>query len=125
MYAISGVHHQSNIAFQIDMNTMKYKNENDSYCSHSFNQYVRYDGDDLYLVDHGDAYPREILVTVKSAEGRYFEETVFNIIGETGDNYTGVTLGGFEYVKNNILTAGTSVPQNYSIWKRDRKEINV
>ena len=129
MYAISGVHHQSNIAFQIDMNTMKYKNENDSYCSHSFNQYVRYDGDDLYLVDHGDAYPREILVTVKSAEGRYFEETVFNIIGEIGDNYTGVTLGGFEYVKNNILTAGTSVPQNYSIKgvskKKDKNIRNV
>jgi hypothetical protein len=124
-----GLHHQSNIAFQINTDNMTYVNHNDSYCSHSFNQYLRYDEDTLYLADHGDAYPRGIQLTKRDANGTQTSKTVFRIKGATGNNYTGVTVGGMEYSANRILIAGTSIPQNYNIKgvnkKRDKSVSNV
>lgn len=37
---------------------------------------------------------------------------MFRIYGELGDNYTGVTLGGFEVSETKYLLAGSSVAQN-------------
>lgn len=111
--------HQSNISFLIDTKTMKYQLANDSYVSHSFNQYVKFDANNLYVVDHGDAYERGINITVVKNYGTTNAVTKdilpFKIKGKTGDNYTGLKLGGVETTLDNIITVGTSVPQNYKV----------
>lgn len=118
----NGLNHQSNISFQIDTTNMTYKNENTSYCAHSFNQYVKYDGDEIYFADHGDGDPRGIQISVQRSNGECDATVVFDIIGEIGNNYTGLKLLGMECVSDNIITAGTSVPQNYSIKGVDKKK---
>jgi hypothetical protein len=87
------------------------------YTSHSFNQYTARKGDDLYLVDHGDAYPRSIVMNkitdffaVDKLPITNSEVDLVKIKGNIGDNYTGVTLGGFEMSTKNALLFGTSVP---------------
>lgn len=111
--------HQSNISFLIDTKTMKHQLANDSYVSHSFNQYVKFDANNLYVVDHGDAYERGINITVVKNYGTTNAVTKdilpFKIKGKTGDNYTGLKLGGVETTLDNIITVGTSVPQNYKV----------
>lgn len=114
-----GLRHQSNISFQIDTRKMKVKQANDSYVSHSFNQFVKFKGGNLYLLDHGDAYPRALLLTMVNGYGRADAEkkrkTLFSFQGETGENYTGCTTGGMEIGKNNVLVCGTSVPHKYNV----------
>ena len=112
-------HHQSNISFVINTSTMKYKMGNEDYTSHSFNQYVRFDADNMYLVNHGDAYPRAVALTIVRNYGKKDqtkdEYTPFKIKGKTGYNHTGLTIGGLEVTGENVLIGGTSVPQNYKI----------
>lgn len=111
--------HQANVAFLIDTKTMKYKSAYDSYVSHSFNQFVRFDANNLYVVDHGDAYDRGINVVEVKNYGTKNASTKellpFKIKGAIGNNYTGLKLGGVEITGNNILMAGISVPQNYKV----------
>jgi len=121
MYATSdGLHHQSNISFEIDTKTMKAKEANDNYTSHSFNQFVRFKDNDLYQVDHGDAYPRSIALTSVSDFRTDMQATstyddVFQFQGETGANYTGAQVGGTEVGSKHVLICGTSVPHNHKV----------
>ena len=46
----------------------------------------------VYAVDHGDAYPRA--VRLRQLDGEAAD--VIDIPGETGNNTTGVSVGGFE-----------------------------
>lgn len=114
-----GLNHQSNIAFQVNTKTMKYKNENHSYVSHSFNQLVKYQDGSLYQVDHGDAYPRAVVLTITNQYGTANEETsvinLLKIVGTTGDNYTGVCVGGLAIGNKNALVCGISSGQDYKI----------
>lgn len=111
--------HESNIAFEINTKTMKYKEANKDYTSHSFNQFIRFDNGCLYISNHGDAYPRAVnLVKVKSygTKNESIKEVLpFKIKGETGNNYTGLTEGGMEVTANHIMIAGASVPQKYKV----------
>ena len=111
--------HQSNISFVVDTKTMKYKMANEDYTSHSFNQYVDFDADNLYLSNHGDAYSRAVDLTVVKNYGTKEQtiETVlpFKIKGEQGVNYTGLTEGGMKTTADNVIIAGTSVPQGYKV----------
>ncbi|SKB92293.1 hypothetical protein SAMN06296386_10949 [Lachnospiraceae bacterium] len=126
MYSSDSTHHQANAVFEINtaaMNVTEMKTEvtNDyGYVSHSFNQYSVLNGDQLVSVDHGDAYPREIHMT------RYMDDvtdgnfnnstmlpaTILSIPGATGDNNTGVTLGGLQNSDGTFLIAGTSAYKN-------------
>lgn len=119
MFAIDGVNHQSNIAFKINTKTMKYKSAQDSYSSHSFNQFVKFNNGDLFILNHGDAYPRAVALTLVNNYGKSNEtnitKSVFNIMGGIGDNYTGLTVGGMEVGVNNVVTCGTSVPQGRKV----------
>lgn len=114
-----GVRHQSNISFEIDTRTMKAREANDSYSSHSFNQYVKSKGDDLYLVDHGDAYPRAVVLTISKKHDTDEQErkriNVFNIMGCIGSNYTGLTVGGMEVGLDNVLVCGSAQPHGYKV----------
>jgi hypothetical protein len=117
-----GLHHQSNFTFEVDTETMKATvfddvGLGDVYVSHSFNQYTARNGDDLYLVDHGDAYPRSIVMkkitdffAVDKLSTTNAKVELVKIKGDIGDNYTGVTLGGFEMSTKNALLFGASVP---------------
>ncbi len=109
------VNHQGQLSLLMDVDTMKIKNIlttfQENHVSHSFNQFVQYDGEDLYFLDHGDAYPRSI-ITFKRSKGIYTPRELYSLRGESGDNYTGVSLGGFSVDKNNMLVAFNSI--NYA-----------
>lgn len=115
-----GLHHQSNIGFSINTTTMKATVSNISYASHSFGQQVRFKDGTLYVADHGDAYPRAMALTWQEgygtkAAGSVQRVNAFEIVGETGNNYTGATLGGMEVSDTTVLLCGASVPQNYAV----------
>lgn len=114
MFALDdGLHHQSNIAFEIDTKTMKAKEKNINYTSHSFNQFVRFQNGNIYLCDHGDAYARGVCVTLCNNYGKSTmtlnEQIPLVFDGDIGVNYTGATVCGMEVGTANVITVGTSV----------------
>lgn len=132
MYATSdGYHHQANVTFLVNTDTMQITdsytgimNINVGYVSHSFNQFIGMDsGNKLVTIDHGDAYPRSIVLVTYTDDvttGGYGHDywngpsntTVLSIPGATGNNYTGVTVGGFEITGSTYLVAFSSVDLN-------------
>ena len=139
MYTSSdGLRHQANVMinFRIADTTItdsywKVMNNAYGYVSHSFNQFVLVDGDDLLAVDHGDAYPRSVVLFKYVAPagqdtfqafkfvdmGEYWMTyyvdlvNVLHIDGQIGANDTGVALGGFEASDSAYLIAGNTVSQ--------------
>ncbi len=123
-----GKHHQANctMCFEKDsLNLTDYyfwpNNINQrGYVSHSFNQFVRTDGGKVYCVDHGDANPRALtLLGFKgdATDGKFVDsETnntkIFSAPGNSGDNYTGYSVGGFEISSTAFLIAGNKVDFN-------------
>lgn len=124
MYQSSdGLNHQSNMSITLDQEYMQAEVGNYNYTSHSFNQFIQTDGEYIYTVDHGDAYPRAIEVSKQpvadseETEYGYYDYTTirpFEFYGESGDNYTGAELGGFEIGKNNCIIAFNTVKQDGS-----------
>lgn len=114
-----GLRHQSNISFEIDTKKMKVKQANDSYVSHSFNQFIKFKDGSLYVLDHGDAYPRSLRLTMVDQYGAEDSNTsgkgVFSFQGTPGQNYTGCKAGGMEIGSKNVLTCGISVPHKYKV----------
>ncbi|WP_165921133.1 copper amine oxidase N-terminal domain-containing protein [Paenibacillus albiflavus] len=108
-----GLHHQSNIVFQVDMKTMKLLYAEGmwprNHVSHSFANYVRFDGNKIVYADHGDAYPRSIVVQVEENGQMLSKTDVLKFPGKIGDNYTGARLGGLEVARDNYLVVGSSV----------------
>lgn len=131
-----GARHQSNIGFAIHTKDMTYNMADMSYVSHSFNQFVKFKGDTIYQLDHGDAYPRALRLTItrqydpyRNYETDYFygfdhfnmetkvdPETVdlFRAIGK-GGNYTGINAGGMEVGKEHVLVTALSTPQGEKV----------
>ncbi len=120
----SGLHHQANMTFVIDKSSMSVQqsysgimNISMGYVSHSFNQFVQADDTYLYRVDHGDSYPRAVSITRCSLDGSITKVSytyALNILGTTGANATGVSVGGFELSTDNCIIAGNSVDQSNS-----------
>lgn len=122
MYKLSdGKAHQANMTFAMNEENMKITQQQTEidnlrvgYVSHSFNQYILIDGDDMYRLDHGDAYPRSVVLT-KCDKNNFNEITNYthtlSITGKFGDNYTGVAVGGMILKNGNIFVAGTSMDQ--------------
>ena len=76
--------------------------------SHSFDQYVLFDG--YYypvFLDLGDADPRAVVVQL--TDGR--QVNLLDIKGDYGNNYTGVTLGGFARSGRNYLAVMNTIDQ--------------
>lgn len=122
-----GLNHQSNLTLQVRTSDMSVTdsfyevlNVGYGYVSHSFNQFILADdAGNLVALDHGDAYPRSIVLgrySRKAGEngftGGYQSVDVLKIQGSTGDNDTGASIGGLEYSGTHYLTAGSSVPQD-------------
>lgn len=120
-----GLNHQSSMTIVLDKKKMKildhptdlcdytYDEKNYGYVSHSFNQIIRVDDGNLIAVDHGDAYPRSMVLNDINDIDGIFENSYefFQIAGDTGDNCTGATLGDFQISDNNYIICGTSVDQ--------------
>lgn len=122
MYQSSdGLNHQANMTLTVRQSDMTLTdtyhivmNSSVGYVSHSFNQFVIVDQDqNLVTLDHGDAYPRSIvLMRYNSAKaggekfsGRVSQSTLVNFPGTTGNNYTGASVGGLAETANGYVTA--------------------
>ena len=120
-YFGEGVRHQSNISFKINTKKMKAKEANESYASHSFNQFAKFKDDALYLLDHGDSNPRSLNLTTVSDYGSDIQKvsslSMLNLTGNHGNNFTGCRVGGMEIGSENVLVCGTSQPHKNKIKK--------
>ena len=118
--------HQANVTFSVDRSNMSLKDAftgvmttDYGYVSHSFNQFIQVDNGTLVGSDHGDAHPRKLVILkypTDISKGEFVpvhgnkctEYTMLSIPGLTGENYTGVSQGGFEYSDSSYLVAGNS-----------------
>lgn len=137
----NGYHHQANVTIQLDESTMKITdsftnvgNSSYGYVSHSFNQFIKTDGNHIVAVDHGDAYPRSLaLIKYKtdftsgqfcSNIGYWWDSNkhavvnnscdvtdLLTILGQIGDNTTNATIGGFEISDTSYIVAASSINQ--------------
>jgi hypothetical protein len=111
-----GLNHQSQLTLLIDAANMTLLNPvgdfQDNHVSHSFDQYVITDGSERVLLDHGDAYPRAIVLHKSQGTG-YAAVELFKIPGAVGANATGVSIGGFSQGPNNYLAVYNSI--NHSL----------
>ena len=107
-----GLRHQSNFTAKIRTSDMAVIYQSDTfdksnYASHSFAQYVAFDGGKPVYVDHGDAYPRGFNLSLEGGRQQNF----FPFSGATGDNTTNAVPGGLGISGNSYLFAGASSPQ--------------
>ena len=113
-----GLNHQSQLTLVIDTNTMRVLNDTSlfqkNHVSHSFNQFILFDGNDHVLLDHGDAYPRSIVLH-KGTGTQYQEKNIVPIPGSVGANQTGVSLGGFEQSSHNYLVLYNEIDHKKAI----------
>lgn len=128
MYAAlytGGLNHQSNLTFSVKISDMTIADEciwvsiGTGYVSHSFNQFILLDDSTLLTADHGDAYPRSLVLTryktkeFTARDTSYCEyATILPIKGESGNNDTGAMLGGLTASSTSYLTVGCSIPQD-------------
>jgi hypothetical protein len=150
-----GLNHQSNLTVALNTNSMQLLEVSASFpvnhVSHSFNQFVLFDGGQPVFLDHGDAYPRSVVLQKGSIVTAYpnpasgaeianptsgFDEgspestpsentdqyapsgiffqisdeiNLFPIPGPVGENYTGVSVGGFEASDTSYIAAISTV----------------
>lgn len=119
-----GVNHQANMSFIINEETMKLEdsqsiiwNIGTGYVSHSFNQFIKVDGKNVYRVDHGDANPRSVVLTkggIGTISGEVSNINLVDIDGCNGDNETGISVGGMELSSTGIITAYTKTERDDS-----------
>ena len=107
-----GARHQSQLTIIVDTEKMQVINNTgefqDNHVSHSFDQYTLFDGDNLLLLDHGDAYPRSVVLNKQTKNG-YVSTDLFKIQGKIGANCTGVSIGGFEMSSDNYIVAMNTI----------------
>ena len=138
-----GLRHQANVTIQFDENKLvitdsytDVMNSKYGYVSHSFNQFIKTEGNHLVAVDHGDAYPRSIVLTEYQTDftnGQFISNMnywknpckstdLFEFTGEIGDNATGASVGGFEVTDSAYLVAANSINQEDTSDDRSRHD---
>ena len=131
MYESSdGLNHQSNFTIVVDTENMTATSKTVAYASHSFNQFVQVDGSNIAFVDHGDAYPRSIVIEMGTINSNGSISTnkeidILNFPGETGQNATGASIGGFEYSDTSYIVAYNSVIQDEKNTSRFTRNIYI
>lgn len=107
-----GLNHQSQLTIVVNTSNMTVTNDlgkfQKNHVSHSFDQYALFDGSTQVLVDHGDAYPRSIVLN-KGDGASYSEVDLFAIPGDIGANATGVSIGGFEMSASSYIVAMNTI----------------
>ena len=115
-----GYHHQANVTIEVDMKNLEITdsytsvaNKGVGYISHSFNQFIQLENNKIVAVDHGDAYPRSIVlvnyskdVTTGTFKSGCSTTDLISFSGEIGANYTGASVGGFEISSKAYIVAG-------------------
>ncbi|MBE5872832.1 MAG: leucine-rich repeat domain-containing protein [Lachnospiraceae bacterium] len=116
-----GLNHQTNMVIIFDEAYMKIirsfhevENHRYGYVSHSFNQFIISGKNGIATVDHGDAYPRTIVLHEADSFKRANILAIPNTVN-THYNYTYTTVGGFEASDTHYLVAGSAVhfDENY------------
>ena len=144
MYQASdGRNHQANVMIQLDMESMQITdsftgvmNSAYGYVSHSFNQFIKVEDNHIITVDHGDAYPRSVVLIKYITDittGKFMPNynntcavtDVLAFPGEIGHNTTGASIGGFEITDSSYLIAGNSVIQDDDNLTRTTRNIFV
>lgn len=137
MYTHSdGLNHQSNMTVVVYTPTMTVTEMSCSptgtgYVSHSFNQFIIADGNDIIAADHGDGYPRAmVIIDYRNSAGDYFlmdgyAYDVLPIYGTIGANATGASMGGLEASQTHYLTAGSSIVQDGSMKTSGQRNIYI
>lgn len=138
-----GYNHQANVTIQLDMETMTITdsftyitNLEDGYVSHSFNQFIKVENGHIIAMDHGDAYPRAIALIRYGSDvsggkfggrfsGNCTSTDILAFPGETGENATGASAGGFEISPTAYLVAGNSVIQDSRNLSRETRNVFV
>ena len=112
-----GLNHQLAMEVIIDTGEMKITNRlntvsgqigqyQPNHVSHSFYNGALFDGEARVMLNLGDAYPRSVQIArMAGNSGRFETVTLYKIAGKSGDNYTGVMLGGFEMSSQSYLVA--------------------
>ena len=134
MYKSSdGNNHQSNVTIEVDMPSMTITdsytgvmNVDYGYVSHSFNQFIKTDGNHIVALDHGDAHPRSAVLVKYNSDfttGKFFPsyfDKVSNINVVTYPeytsghyNYTGAAIGGFDVSSSSYIVAQSTVDLDY------------
>ena len=134
MYKSSdGNNHQANVTIEVDMPSMTITdsytgvmNVDYGYVSHSFNQFIKTDGNHIVALDHGDAHPRSAVLMKYNSDfttGKFFPsyyEKVSNIDVVTYPeytaghyNYTGAAIGGFDVSSSSYIVAQSTVDLDY------------
>ena len=134
MYKSSdGNNHQANVTIEVDMPSMTITdsytgimNVDYGYVSHSFNQFIKTDGNHIVALDHGDAHPRSAVLVKYNSDfttGKFFPsyfEKVSNIDVVTYReytsghyNYTGAAIGGFDVSSSSYIVAQSTVDLDY------------
>ena len=126
-----GYNHQANVTIQVDESKMEITdkftgimNTDYGYVSHSFNQFIKTENNHIIAVDHGDASPRSIALIEYPSDftgGKFVSNlswkdsckvtNLFTMSGGTGNNYTGVSVGGFEITDKAYIVTANSIDQ--------------
>ena len=105
--AEDGKRRQSDVTITVDTADMKTVSvTGQSSLSHSFGQFVQYDGDKAFTVDHTDGDPRAFLLRSDSRD-----VTLLELAGPAGQNVTHAVGSGFEVSQDGFLFLGCSAPQ--------------
>ncbi len=104
--------HQSNMSLILDIGTMKlYGTDQDGgYVSHSLNQFILADGDDIITLDQGDAYPRAAVLckfsNIQSEFVQGIQTKLLKFREKDIYQYTDAALGGLSASDSSYLAAG-------------------
>lgn len=125
--------HQANMQVAVDMSDMEVTDvlsktaniDYGGYVSHSFNQFLRMDGEDLIALDHGDTYPRSsVLIKYPNIKDTTYSKSSVEYIetlrfwGITGAYLTGASIGGLEVSENHYISVG-----NYENYNKDASTV--
>ena len=136
--------HQANVTIQVDIDPMEITdsytgviNSSYGYVSHSFNQFVKIEDGHIVALDHGDAYPRAFAILKYKTDinsGTFFSTSngslctlipVMTFEGESGDNTTGASAGGFEISDDHYLVAANTVIQDSTFSSHKTRNVFV
>lgn len=119
--AKDGLNHQANMSFQIRISSMEVlysayevAHVPTGYVSHSFDQYIVADSNEVIALDQGDAYPRAAVLTRYHSEdqdGKGEMVKTLSYAGEIGNNRTDAKIGGLAISNTSYITAGLSTNQ--------------
>ena len=141
---VDNLNHQANLVISVDTEAMRvnecFSRISGSHCgyiSHSFNQFIAIDGEEIYTMNQGDSYARGAIIShypMPASSGRFhnWNEDIFMLYHNAfpfaehadGENYnvTGATLGGFVNIDDCLVITGSSSREE-SVGTNDQQNV--